>query len=365
MHPVADYEHGGNVYRMAQSLNVDPQTILDFSSNINPLGMPEPLKERFIASIDKLTCYPDPEYRALRENIAHYLDIPYSQIIPGNGASEIIALLLNSLRPKTLLLCAPTFSEYENAARLAGVDIQYHTLSKEDGFQLNLTKLAAHLDNVDCLFLCNPNNPTSALLSLAELTNLADLTKHKKIIFVIDESFIELTSEGNRNSMVPRLKSFDNLFIIRSFTKIFAIPGLRLGYGLGSPQWIEMMAQSRLPWSVNAIACLVGDYLWEAPDFLDKTSKWLVTEKNWLYEELQKISCLKPFPPQSNFILVQILSPQLSAATLQDKLATQGILIRNAANFHSLNEQFFRVAVKNRIHNERLVKILQQVMTGR
>lgn len=353
-----DNQHGGNVHQVAQKLHRNPQILLDFSSNINPLGMPKSLRERFIKNLDHLSFYPDPEYQTLRENIGQYLDVPSSRIIPGNGASEIIYLLLNTLKPKNLLIYAPTFSEYEKAARLMNGNVHYYVLPEADGFKPDLTKLAAIIDRVDCLFLCNPNNPTSTLLSPAELISLVDLTKRKKVTMILDESFIELTIPGNSYSMVPWLKSHDNLFIIRSFTKILALPGLRLGYGLGPAPWIEKMAQNKIPWSVNALSCIIGDYLSEIPGFLEKTSCWLAKEKDWLFQALLEISSLKPFPPQSNFILVKIDTPRISAALLQDKLALQGVLIRNAANFPSLSQQFFRVAVKDDQSNRRLIEAL-------
>jgi threonine-phosphate decarboxylase len=360
--PLPDNQHGGNIHQIARELHLNPQTLLDFSSNINPLGMPASLKERFIENIDRLSCYPDPEYQTLRENIGEYLDIPDSQIIPGNGASEIIYLLLNTLKPKNLLLYAPTFSEYQKAVRLGKVTVHYYELPEVDGFSPDLTKLAEFIDKVDCLCLCNPNNPTSTLLSPAELTELLALAKHKKAALILDESFIELTTPGNSYSMAPWLKSYDNLFIIRSFTKILALPGLRLGYGLGPAPWIEKMAQHKIPWSVNALSCIIGDYLPEIPGFLAKTSQWLAAEAPWLFQELLTIPSLKPFPPQSNFILVKILSSGISAAELRDEMARHGILIRNAANFHSLNGQFFRVAIKDNRSNRRLIAALHAVL---
>lgn len=360
--PPSENHHGGNVHQVAQRLHLNPQTILDFSSSINPLGMPKSLKERFIQNIDNLSFYPDPEYQTLRENIAQYLNVPYSQIIPGNGASEIIYLLFRILKPKNLLIFAPTFSEYEKAARLGNVTIHYHNLLEKDGFKPDFSKLANSMDTVDCLCLCNPNNPTSTLLSPAELTDLLARAKRKNVTFILDESFIELTKPGNSYSMVPWLQNYDNLFIIRSFTKILALPGLRLGYGLGPSPWIEKMAQSKIPWSVNALSCIIGDYLHEIPEFLGKTSLWLAKETEWLFQELLNTPALRPFPPESNFILVKINSPKLSAAELQDKMTFQGILIRNAANFHSLNEQFFRVAIKDHKSNKQLIEALHKVL---
>jgi threonine-phosphate decarboxylase len=354
------YEHGGNIDQVAKRFKLDLRAILDFSSNINPLGIPKPLQEMFLSNLDRLTRYPDPEYRTLRESIARYLNVPPSKIIPGNGASEIIFLLLSTLKPKNLLLCAPTFAEYENAAQAAAVNVRYLTLSEDNEYQLEMTKLIAILEKVDCILLCNPNNPTSTLVAPEELRGLLEQTKRKRVNVIIDESFIELTLAGNRNSMVPWLESYENLFIIRSFTKIFAIPGLRLGYGLGAPQYIEKMNRNKLPWSVNAMASIVGDYLFQSHPFFEKTSQWLVTEKSWLFEELQKIVSVKAFPPQSNFILVKIVSSQLTTTELQNKMAANGVLIRNAANFRSLNEQFFRVAVKDRVSNEHLIRLLRK-----
>lgn len=354
--------HGGNIYKAAAQYQIPSASLLDFSANINPLGIPAELKRLLTANLDNLIHYPDPAATNLRRNIGRYLDVPAAQIIPGNGASEIIFLLLATLRPKKVLLCAPTFAEYAKAAAAAGVVADYFPLAAAEGFQLRLASFLARARDCDCIFLCNPNNPTSGLLEQDSLVDLLEHTGATGTTVIIDEAFIELTVGGNRNSAVDLAAKYPHLFIIRAFTKIFAVPGLRLGYGIGAPGLVTAMWARKLPWSVNLLADSVGEYLAQAGEFLDATAAWLRAEKEWFYERLGEIAKLEPYPPQTNFILLQLLDRDQKVAALQDKLARRGILIRDASNFETLNEQFFRLAIRSRADNQRLLAELQEVL---
>lgn len=352
--------HGGNIYRASETFNVKIEDIIDFSANINPLGIPGELKHILISGIDDLVNYPDPEYCKLRDNISKYLKVPFENIITGNGATEIIFELFNVLKPNNVLLAGPTFLEYEKAACMAGVKVEYIELEEKDCFELDIDKFASYISRgLECLLLCNPNNPTSTLTGKDELEFIIKHASKNNVMVIIDEAFIELTVGSNNNSMVEYLEKYSNLFIIRAFTKIFAIPGLRLGYGLGNSQVIRKMWERKLMWSVNSIASCAGDFLPLSGEYLDMTSRWLAQEKKWLYEELCKIDNLKVFEPQTNFILIKILD-DLDTNILGDKMGSRGILLRNASNFRFLNSKFFRVAVKDRNSNLILVNNLKE-----
>ena len=356
--------HGGNIYNAAEKYQIASSDILDFSSNINPLGIAPELKSLLTVNIDNLINYPDPVSQNLRKNISLYLKVPWDQIIVGNGASEIIYLVLGTLQPKRILLCAPTFSEYGQAATRARVAVDYYPLLETAEFKLNMDSFASQAKAYDCVLLCNPNNPTSGLIGRDEITYLLNVTKDSGTMVIIDEAFIELTIDGNYNSVVDLVAQYDQLFIIRAFTKILAVPGLRLGYGIGSQAVIEQLWAQKLPWSVNLLADSIGEYLAQAEAFLTLTSQWLQSEKDWLYKQLGMIPDLKPFQPQTNFILVKLLGQNMNSAQLKDKLAQIGILIRDAANFKTLNDQYFRLAVKQRADNIRLIIALQDIFSG-
>jgi threonine-phosphate decarboxylase len=354
--------HGGNIYRASKKYGIAAGNILDFSSNINPLGIPEELKRLLATGIDNLIHYPDPASTGLRKNISRYLKVSPERIITGNGASEIIFLLFAILKPKRLLLCGPTFTEYEKAALAAGATVDYFPLEETADFKLDIDGLISRINQFDCVLVCNPNNPTSGLIDRDGISRILDKTKESGTTVIIDEAFIELTASGNLNSAVDLSAQYQQLFIIRAFTKIFAVPGLRLGYGLGEPELISRMWDNKLPWSVNLFADCVGEYLSQAGPFLASTSQWLRAEKEWLYRQLGKIAGVKPFPPETDFMLVKLLFQDFNAAGLKESLARQGILIRDASNFRTLNDKFFRLAVKKREDNIRLITVLQETL---
>ena len=355
--------HGGNIYRAQEIYGVSRDDILDYSANINPLGLPQSLKQTIISSINELVNYPDPECTALKTGISDYLGVQQDAVVIGNGASEVIFLLFDVLRPKKLLIVAPTFSEYERAAYNAGVEVEYFELREKEEYGLDVSRMFSKIsEDIDAVFICNPNNPTSTLTDRACLLELIKYICERNIYVFIDETFIELTPAGNKNSVVDVLYKFSNLFIIRAFTKVFAIPGLRLGYGLGNKDIVTKMWERKLPWSVNSFACNMGGVLQDEQDYMSRTCAWIATEKEWFYNQLCKIERLKAFEPQTNFVLVKILDEALNAGELRDRMAAMGILIRDASNFEFLNHKFFRVAIKDRESNIKFMEILNQVL---
>lgn len=355
--------HGGNIYKEARSHGVRKEDFLDYSANINPLGVPESLKKIILSNLEGLVNYPDPECTELKEEIEKYLGVPFNRIIVGNGASEIIFLLFQVLHPKKVLIPAPTFSEYAKAAESYGVTVKYYERKEEKGFHLNAEELLEELeDGVEAILLCNPNNPTSTLMNKTELEKLVEQCSRRGISAIIDEAFIELTEDGNANSIVDLTGIHQNLFIIRAFTKYFAIPGLRLGYGIGSESMVRRMEERKVSWSVNSLAACSGKMLSLEREYMEKTALWLRAEKEWLFSQLRKIDRFKVFRPETNFILVKIVDSGLDAGSLKERMAEKGILIRHAGNFKFLNDKFFRVAVKDRTSNERFMQAIREVM---
>lgn len=355
--------HGGNIYQASAEYGLGREQFLDFSANINPLGVPKPVRKALLANFENLVHYPDRDCRELTAGIAGYLRINHEQIIAGNGAAEIVFLLFEALQPKKVLIAAPTFSEYARAAVKYGATVNLFRLPEEEGFRLDPKRLAVELTGgIDVVLLCNPNNPTSTLAGYEIIAEILELARAAGAWLIIDEAFIELTSGGNRNSAVRLLEKYPKLFLIRSFTKILAIPGLRLGYGVGDREFIKKLWQVKLPWSINSLAAALGPVLGSLDDYFQRTNAWLEVECGWFYEQLASFPVFKVFEPASNFILVKILDHHLTASLLQEMLARRGVLIRNAANFDFLDEQYFRVAVKDRKSNGIFLDLLQEIL---
>ena len=356
-------EHGGNIHRASLILKKGTEDILDFSANINPLGIPGALKEVLLSNVGLLAHYPDPEYTRLRSRLSEYVGVSAQNIIPGNGSSEIIFLLLDVLKPENILIPAPSFSEYEKASRNAGIGIRFLELREEEDFRLNAGRLIHEIKTgIKCVILCNPNNPTSALALKEEMLHIAEAASRYGTALVVDEAFIELTIGGTNNSVTDLVRKYDNLFVIRAFTKIFAVPGLRLGYGIGNELLAAKMRLVQQPWSVNTLAACAADFLPQVDEYLKKTEAWLKTEKEWLYENLRSVPGLKVYNPQTNFILAKLPENGIDAVTLKESMMRRGILIRDASNFRFLDRRFFRVAVRDRPANQSLVDALRSLI---
>ena len=364
--------HGGNIYKIFREKNI--KEILDYSSNINPYGVPESLKQKIAENIGILERYPDPDYVELREKLAELNKVDISNITVGNGATESIFLFMKVLKPENVLIVSPTFGEYERAVRAwdssenREIEIEYFKLEEKDEFRLNIGKLKKELEKkYDLAIICNPNNPTGKFLKMAETEEiLRECNKYDTKLF-IDEAFIEFLEDGLKESIVNSRKNKKNLFVTRAFTKFFAIPGLRLGYGIYFDKSLEKkITEKKEPWSVNNIAEMAGITVLDDTEYIEETLNWITEEKRYMYERLNEISGIKPYKTEVNFICVKIkdelFSKGLNVKKLREKMMEEGILIRDASNFKFLDERFFRLAIKDRRSNDRVIEALKKIL---
>ena len=382
--------HGGNIYKIFREKNI--KEILDYSSNINPYGIPDSLKKRITENLEILERYPDPDYIELRQKLAHLNKVDISNIILGNGAIEIIFLFMEVINPKKILIVSPTFGEYERAVKATErlenssvlgdsdkkkndknncgkqkIEIEYFELKESDDFKLNIHNLKNELEKkYDLLIICNPNNPTGKFLKLDETEEiLKECNKYNTKLF-IDEAFIDFLEDGIKESIINTKENKQNLFVTRAFTKFFAIPGLRLGYGVYFDKNLEKeISEKKEPWSVNNIAEMAGLTVLDDTEYIEKTLKWIEEEKIYMYEKLNKISGIKVYETEVNFITGKIdeklFSEGLNVKILREKMIEKGILIRDASNFKFLDERFFRLAIKNRKNNDRVIETLKKI----
>lgn len=354
--------HGGNIYRIFRENKIEK--VLDYSSNINPFGVPESLKKGIMENMEVLEKYPDPEYYELRKKFAEYNNAKIENVLVGNGATELIFLYMKVIKPKKVLILSPTFAEYERGIKSAVPEcsIEYFDLDMEKDFILNVEILKKELaKKYDLVVMCNPNNPTGKFISENEAEDLLlECDKYETKLF-IDEAFIEFVSGGIKSSLIFGKADKKNLFIIRALTKFFAIPGLRLGYALYFDKDLkEKIDKIKEPWSVNAFAELAGKTLFEDKNYIEKTEKWIEDEKKYMYHELNKIKDLKVYKTDTNFILLKSLGS--NAKKLREKMLEKGILIRDASNFKYLDERFIRLAIKDRENNDFVIKKLKEVL---
>lgn len=335
--------HGGNVWAAAHRWGLAPDEILDFSANLNPAGPPAGVLAAVREQAGSIRHYPEPYAATLRERLAAHLRVPPGSVAVTAGAAEAIYLVARLARfGGRVLVEHPTFSEYERAARAAGVP----------------WAPAALLRRGDVRFLCNPNNPTGRLLPRGAVAEEADSATRSGAALVVDESFLDFVQEPDAISVAREAAAGElNLWVVGSLTKFYALPGLRLGFLIG-PGGARFDGE-RDPWSVGALAQAAGMAALADEAYRVRTREWIGAERVYLYEGLRRLPGLQVFEPSANFILGEAPVP---AALLQEHLGPRGILIRDCGNFPGLSEKHFRVAVRSRPENQRLLEALSECM---
>ena len=352
-------DHGGNVFALARSLGVEPEDLLDFSASINPLGPAAGVKEALCSSYRRVVYYPDREALELRRSLAAFHGVGIGNVAVANGSTELIHLLPHTLPGARGLIMAPAFSEYASSLERARWETEYLVLSPDDGFALSLDVLAERLaEDFDLLFLCNPANPTGTLLPLSMIEEIHRLCRDTETFLVLDEAFMDFREEQSAKGL---LAETGGGIVLRSMTKFFAMPGLRLGYAIADAYVISRCAEQLVPWSVNTPAQIAGITSLADAEYRKKTIRYVSAEHEALARGIAALPGLTPFPSAANYLLVR-MQGGMTAAELGNRLLYRGIIIRDCANFVGLDERFFRVAVRTGEENRRLLAALTEVM---
>jgi len=346
--------HGGDLAAAALQFGRPPHTFIDFSSNINPLGPPPGLIAHLQRQMDQVARYPQPGAALLRRGLAQRFNLPEERLLVGNGASDLIHLLFLYLRPKKVLLPVPTFSEYARAACLAGASVE--TLLFWEQADPALRAVISRLQGVDLLVLCNPNNPIGSYYSPEVMEELLLAAKRRGVTVLVDESFQPLA--GLPPGQSAAATGLDNLFVVTSLTKIWALPGLRLGFLAGPGAAIKKLTACGDPWRVNSLAQLAGLYCLQHPEHEAKAVAEVNRERSFLQERLAALPGLTVFPGEANYLLLRGERNGFAAALLYRYLGQKGILIRMAENFPGLDRRYFRIAVRTRRENLLLLEAL-------
>lgn len=342
------YQHGGNIYEIGPKRS----SILDFSANINPLGIPARVKKLLTLQLKNLVHYPDSQGCSFVAALARYWKVKEENILIGNGSTSLIYLILNTFGPTTLSLIVPSFTEYERAARLSKCQLRFVYLHEDKGFCFNFHSLKKS----DVLFLGNPNNPTGNLL-IKNRTDIKNIPVNK---IIIDEAFMDFISQENMHTFIPQAAKSRKLIVIRTLTKLFALAGLRIGYLVAHQDIIRILKEHQIPWSVNVLAQIAATQCLSELAFIKRSRQLMEKEREFLYGQLSQIKGFKPYPSIANFLLVKIENLALTSLYLKEQLLKKGILIRDCANFRGLNKQFIRVAVRTHKENMRLIETLEE-----
>lgn len=351
--------HGGNREAFCRQYRIDFDDVIDFSANINPFGPPAGLYERISSELDSITHYPDPTYQRLRESLGKFYGVSPESIVVGNGATELIHLVISALNLRRICIPVPTFSEYESAARRKKSKVLYFPLKEDTDFALafeELTDFCMIDEPSDAIIICNPNSPAGTLVEREDSVKFVKKAYQEDKSVIIDEAFIELTPCGEeKNSLINSVNEFDNLLVIRSMTKAFSLPGLRLGFVVGSRSIISRLSEQMYPWNVNSLAEVAGQYCLTQYEWLSDCRRKIHAEKKWLESKLKHLSGIKVYDSAANFLLLRLTSDDIDAFYVSDALGKKGIMIRNCSNYVGLDKRFLRIAVLNRESNLRLV----------
>ncbi|HEU4686541.1 MAG TPA: threonine-phosphate decarboxylase CobD [Nitrospira sp.] len=356
--------HGGNVYAASRNLQRPIKTILDFSASINPLGPSPKVKGTLAEGIRLIRHYPDPDCQSLQSLLSSQWKLSPDHFVIGNGSTELIHLLPRALALRSALIVGPTFSEYAEALTRAGTRTQTVSALRSEGYRPPLRKARNLLRSrraafpFDAVVLCNPNSPTGQICDRAELLALIGSAERSKIWVILDETFVEYC---RRQSMKPGLRRYRNLILVRSFTKFYALPGLRVGYTVSSPRVAASLRRYQPPWSVNILAQIAAEAALQDRHHATLSAAYVQRERRRLTNLLRSLPGLTVFPSQANFLLLELPDSPRGCIAPQ-ALYQQGLLVRDCASLPGLNARTIRLAVRTENENNRLVAALKKIL---
>ena len=359
--------HGGDVYTKGL---LQGRELIDYSSNINPLGVPKSFTDNLDEGISALTRYPDIQYRSVLKALKEYTNCPEEYFVLGNGAAEIIDLVIACHR--SLLIVVPSFVEYEICAKKWNCSIEYsylkETINEDEYAQLSYDyeDILNKLQKVEAVILGNPNNPNGNIIDKTKFQEILEYCENNDKTIIIDEAFIEFTGE-QKHSFVEEVKKYTCLFVIRALTKFFAVPGIRFGYGISSNHdLIKNIKEKQIPWNINCFAEVAARHVLRDEEYIEKSKQWIREERLGFLEKLKKISFMdKVFLSYGNYVLCKLkavaFEKELDSEIFYSLCLAEGFLIRKCDNYRGLDDKYIRFAIKDRNNNEKLLTMLRNL----
>ena len=370
--------HGGNIFQFAHEQRIEPYEVIDFSANINPLGPSQRGLDALNAQLRYISHYPDATNDDVLNAIADTYGMDKHQIIVGNGAAELLYAICRLPGYTGAFVPAPGFSEYKEALEASKIpvrDIFYRPREDDNGkpyFEvpyLALETFAAELKGQDgriIVFLGNPNNPDGTLLDKDHIRTVASMLKDANSLLVIDESFIDFVGndplQDNEHSMRSLVNEFDNIIVVHSFTKFYAVPGLRIGAAFTNKTLITQLQQYIPSWSVNTLAQAYTKAALNDVDYIKRTKQELNEEIAFMYNAVDAIEGITVYPPSANFILFQVNQEGITANYINEELKKYNIIVRNCDSYVGLTNHWVRIAIKDHETNIKLVDKLTDIL---
>ena len=339
--------------------------MFEFSGPINFLGPSPKAVEAVKQNAKLIRFYPDPNPVEFKSEIAKYVGhgVEEENIILGNGSIELIYTITEILpRGFKSLIPIPSFSEYEKAALRVGGEAVFVQLPENFALETEKIKRAVTGDT-KIMCICNPHSPSGTLYSKETVLDLVDFCHKKDVIFSVDENYIEFAEKGQETTLAGMVKEYENLFVIRSVTKFYGMPGIRLGYGIAAPDLINKLENVRLPWSINGLAGVATLAAFKDTEFIENTKRTIAKERAQFAKNLSEIEGLHVYPSVTNFLLVKILNRKITSTKLKELLAKERILIRDCCTFVGLDDSYFRVTVRSAKDNQKLTETIKQTLS--
>ncbi|MCK5099371.1 MAG: aminotransferase class I/II-fold pyridoxal phosphate-dependent enzyme [Desulfobacteraceae bacterium] len=354
--------HGGNVTALAKRLCCPVEEIVDMSSNLNPLGPPEGFEVYIQENVKEIRSLPEVDAMGMIQAFSKSKNIDSARIAVGNGTTWFIYTLIQALKSKEVLICGPAYSDYKDACIMHNVQYTFLNSSEDSLFVHDFNKISDMADKFDTIFICNPNNPTAALIVKKKLTAL--IKSHPDTFFIVDESYLPFVHEAEELSLVNNTE-LANLIVLSSMSKIFSIPGLRTGFLTSSPEIINRITHYSQPWSINSLAQKGVIYLLEKKveikPFIEKTRQFIKQEREMFIDNFKDTKEIKFFPSETSFVLAK-LTGNLKSNDLCRYIGDQKILIRDCSNFDGLSDRYVRFSLKTQDLNIRLVHFIKQAL---
>ena len=348
------YEHGGDIY--TQKLAPNGKPFVDYSANINPLGLPAGIRRAVKLALKDCVNYPDPFCRELAEAMSKYMQLPKEYFFFGNGAADVLFRLALALKPRQAMLLAPTFADYEKALRTVGCNIIYYNLKPELEFIPDRDIVGKITQRVKLVVLCNPNNPTGQLIPRAMLERVLHKCRMVGAHLLVDECFMDFVASDEAFSLRDLLADYPELIILKAFTKTFAMPGIRLGYCLTSDSKLwSALHEAGQDWNVSILAQKAGIAALKEEDYLRESYKLIAEERAYLCEGLTALGA-RVYGSKANYIFFYLKEPK----NLVEIMREQGYLLRSCENYHNLGHGYYRIAVKTRVQNRNLLKLIKE-----
>jgi threonine-phosphate decarboxylase len=341
--------------------------VLDFSGPINYLGPSQKAVEAVKQHARLIRFYPDPNPVDFKTEVSKYVGqgVEAANIILGNGSIELIYMISGVVRSKfKAVIPVPSFTEYEKAALRVGGEPVFVQLPENFALETESIKKAI-TDDTKLLCICNPHSPSGTLYSRETILDLMKFCHKKGVILSVDENYIEFTGKAQDTTMAGYVKNYENLFVIRSVTKFYGMPGIRLGYGIAAEELVDMLQVDRQPWSINSLAGVATLEAFKDTEFIENTKRVIAEERTKFAKMLGEISGLHVFPSETNFLLVKILNNKITSTALREEMAKEGILIRDCSTFVGLDDSYFRVTVRSYRENLQLILTLRGTLENK